>query len=125
MIVQEYLEDPLGSKLLARKHDVKSHRQLLDWVNVYKKHGAVGLARKKVKEVYSIQFKMDVLSFMKRTGASLTETALHFGLTNPSMIASWNRKFLEGGTEALDRPRGRPSMSDKPKIEENKKQKKY
>ena len=52
---------------------------------------------------------------MKRTGASQTETALHFGLTNPPMIASWNKKFLEGGAEALDNPKGRPAMSDKAK----------
>ncbi|WP_342511241.1 transposase [Sporosarcina sp. FSL K6-1522] len=112
MIVQEYLEGPLGSRLLARKHNVKSHRQLLDWVNVYKKIGAVGLFRRKKNEVYSIQFKLDVLSFMKRTGASLTETALNFGIINPSMISLWKKKFLDGGTEALDRPRGRPSMSN-------------
>ncbi|EGQ27707.1 transposase [Sporosarcina newyorkensis 2681] len=35
------------------------------------------LERKKSKEVYSYQFKLDVHSFMKRTGISLNETALH------------------------------------------------
>ena len=62
---------------------------------------------------------------MKRTGSSETETALHFGLTNPPMIASWKKAFLEGGAEALDRSKGRPSMSDKAKnIEKISKQKK-
>ena len=122
MVVREYLAGSLGIKLLARKHGIKSHRQVLDWVNVYKKHGASGLRRKKKNEVYTIQFKLDVLSFMKRTGASLTETALHFRLTNPPMIASWNKKFLEGGAEALDKPKGRPAMSDKEKkVKEGKK----
>lgn len=113
MVVKEYLDGPLGFKLLVRKYDIQSHTQLRYWVNVHKKHGAIGLSRKKKNEVYSVQFKLDVLSFMKRTGASITETASHFGLTNPSMISSWKKKFLEGGTEALDRPRGRPSMSNK------------
>ncbi|WP_232843539.1 helix-turn-helix domain-containing protein [Sporosarcina beigongshangi] len=121
MVVREYLHGPLGFKLLARKHDIKSHRQLNNWVNVYKKYGAEGLRRKKNAEVYSVKFKLDVLSFMKRTGASLAETALHFGLTNPSMIASWKRKLLKHGVEALNRPRGRPAMSDKVKNEKNKK----
>jgi hypothetical protein len=38
---------------------------------------------------------------MKRTGTSEDETALHFGLTNPPMIASWKKAFLEGGVEVL------------------------
>lgn len=52
---------------------------------------------------------------MKRTGASYTKTALQFELTNPSVIASWKRRLLEGGEEALDQPRGRPAMADKAK----------
>src|SRR6478609_5817222 len=71
--------------------------------------------RKKKKVNYSVQFKLDVLSFMKRTGSSVIETALQFGLTNPPMITSWKKAFLEGGAEALSKPRGRPSMSDKAK----------
>ncbi|MFC2947070.1 hypothetical protein ACFODW_01650 [Virgibacillus sediminis] len=60
-------------------------------MSVYKKHGAAGLNRKTIKEAYSVQFKMDVLNFMKRTGASVAETALQFGLTNP------NDYYLEEG----------------------------
>ena len=59
---------------------------------------------------------------MKRTGASQTETALHFGLTNPPIISSWKKKFLGGGVEALDNPKGRPAMSDKAKSVKNSKQ---
>ena len=61
---------------------------------------------------------------MKRTGASVTETALQFGLTNPPTIASWKKAFLQGGTEALDRPKGRPAMSDKNKNNKRKAYKK-
>ena len=115
MVAQEYLRGELGYKRLAEKHNIKSKKQIIDWVNVYKKFGMEGLFRKKSHEVYSVQFKLDVLSFMKRTGASQSKTALHFGLTNPSMIGDWNKKFLEDGAEALDNPKGRPVMSDKAK----------
>lgn len=115
MVVREYLDGALGIELLARKYGIKSHRQVLYWVNAFKQFGSSGLTRKKKNEVYTIQFKLDVLSFMKRTGASLSETALHFGLKNPPMIASWKKKFLEGGAEALGKPKGRPAMSDKAK----------
>ncbi|WP_341302186.1 helix-turn-helix domain-containing protein [Lysinibacillus sp. FSL H8-0500] len=53
---------------------------------------------------------------MKRTGSSVTETALQFGLTNPPMITAWKKTFLAGGAEALDRLKGQPPVSDKAKI---------
>lgn len=120
MIVQEYLSGTLGYSLLAQKYGIKSKTQLQHWVAAFKKFGLEGLSPKKNKEVYSVQFKLDVLSFMKRTGASVTETALEFGLTNPPIITSWKKAFLQGGTEALARPKGRPSMSDKAKNKKSK-----
>ena len=123
-VVREYLDGPLGYTLLARKYGVKSETQLKNWVAIYRKYGGEGLYAKKNKEVYSVQFKLDVLSFMKRTGASVTETTLQFGLTNPPTIASWKKAFLQGGTEALDRPKGRPAMSDKNKNNKRKAYKK-
>lgn len=120
MLVKEYQEGKLGYILLAKKYGMKDSTPILRWVKVYEKFGVEGLKRKKHRETYSVQFKLDVLSFMKRTGASETETALKFGLTNAPMIASWKKAFLEGGAEALDRSKGRPSMSDKAKNRKNK-----
>ncbi|MDW0116231.1 helix-turn-helix domain-containing protein [Sporosarcina thermotolerans] len=122
MVVREYLEGTIGYERLAKKHGVKSNRQVRDWVNAYKKFGMEGLVRKKRDAIYSVQFKLDVLNFMKRTGASLADTALHFGLTNTPMVAVWKKKFLNGGAEALDNPKGRPVMSDKAKnVKKNQK----
>lgn len=121
MLVSEYQEGKLGYKLLAKKHGMKDSTPIRRWVKVYEKFGAKGLVRKKHKETYSTQFKLDVLRYMERTGSSETETALQFGLTNPPMIASWKRAYLEGGAEALDKPKGRSSMSDKAKNRKSKK----
>ncbi|MFC2947111.1 transposase, partial [Virgibacillus sediminis] len=57
-VVREYLDGPLGYRLLASKYGIKSSTQLRNWVSVYKKHGAAGLNRKTIKEAYSVQFKM-------------------------------------------------------------------
>ena len=114
-IVLEYLEGRIGYSALGKKYEVKSHKQISRWVSAYKNYGVEGIMKKNTKEVYSVQFKLDVLSFMKRTGASYLQTALQFKLTNPPLITAWNKKFLEGGAEALDQPRGRPAMSDKAK----------
>lgn len=119
-VVREYLEGKLGYKLLAQKHGVKSHKQIINWVKNYEKFGTEGILKKEQNKTYSVQFKLDVLSFMKRTGSSVIETALKFGLTNPPMITAWKKTFLDGGAEALDRSKGRPPMSDKAKNGNNK-----
>ncbi|MBT2699530.1 transposase, partial [Bacillus sp. ISL-40] len=110
MIVREYQEGKLGYVLLARKHGIQSGTTIEKWVKVFEKFGVDGLM-KHPNEVYSVQFKMDVLDYMKNTGASVMNTALHFGITNPPLIAAWNKAFLERGIEALHKPKGRPPMT--------------
>lgn len=120
MVVQEYQEGKLGYKLLAKKYGIKAHTQVIHWVKNYEKFGTEGLMRKERNTVYSFQFKLDVLRFMERTGSSVNETALQFGLTNPPMITAWKKIFLEDGAEGLDRPKGRSPMSNKAKNSKNK-----
>jgi len=111
-VVREYQEGYLGFRPLAKKYGIKSKSQVDRWVKLYERFGEEGLISKKHKETYSVQFKLDVLRFIERTGSSETETALQFGLKSPTLIASWKKAFREGGAEALDRSKGWPSMSD-------------
>jgi len=53
---------------------------------------------------------------MKQTGASYQDTAIRFNMNDPSLIATWNSKFLKEGVESLKHAKGRPSMSKKPKA---------
>lgn len=112
-VVKEYQEGYLGIRPLAKKYDIKSKSEVGRWIKTYENFGAEGLKDKQNKVTYSVQFKLDVLSFMKRTGSSETETALHFGLQNPTIITSWKVALLNGKLEGLKRPKGRPPMSDK------------
>jgi hypothetical protein len=47
---------------------------------------------------------------MKRTGSSETVTALHFGITNPTIIGSWKKVFLEGKEGGLNIKEGLPCL---------------
>jgi transposase len=117
-VVEEYQEGHLGIRPLAKKYGIKSKSVVERWIKVYEKLGAEGLRSKKHNDSYSVQFKLDVLSYMKRTGSSETDTALHFGLTNPTTIARWKKAFLEGKVEGLNKHKGRPPMSKKKKTEQ-------
>lgn len=112
MLVKEYLEGKLSYRRLADKYEIPS-TTLRGWVRIYKHFGENQLVNKQPKHKYPIQFKLDVLHYMKNTGASLFDTALQFGIRNPTLISSWRKEFLEGNSEALKKRKGLPPMSNK------------
>lgn len=69
-IVNKYLKGNLGYLLLAKKYGMPSPTPIKRWVRAYKAFGEEGLQWKNQHEVYPVQFKLDVLNFMKQTGAS-------------------------------------------------------
>ncbi|WP_096200974.1 helix-turn-helix domain-containing protein [Bacillus sp. FJAT-45350] len=115
IVVIEYQEGNLSYVNLAKKHGMRDSTAIQKWVKVYEKFGVDGLMKKNKNQTYSVQFKLNVISFMQRTGSSRTEAALHFGLTNPSTVSTWKKAFLEGGPEALVGVKGMKPLSDKAK----------
>jgi transposase len=111
-VVLEYLEGPMGYLLLARKHEIRSRALIQRWVRIYNAFGEDGLKTINKKQSYPVQFKLDVLNFMKQTGASYLETAIHFKITNPTLIAYWNSNL---GIEGRKEKRENPSMPKKTK----------
>jgi transposase-like protein len=62
-LVRRYLSGSIGTRELAKQYGV-GRTSLRSWVDRYREHGAKGL-RKKYSQ-YSAQFKLSVLSRMKR-----------------------------------------------------------
>ncbi|MGN0496891.1 MAG: helix-turn-helix domain-containing protein [Lachnospiraceae bacterium] len=123
-VVKAYLEGSMGYILLAKRFNIPNESPIKRWVRAYKEFGEAGIRRKYTKQVYSIQFKMNVLNFMKQTGASYQDTAIEFNMNNPTLIANWYRKFLKEGIEGLlGKTKGRPPMSKKPKAKPVKQEK--
>ena len=124
-LVTEYLDGNIGYGSLAKKYNMGSHTPIVSWVKAYKSQGMDGLKRRKTKREYSVQFKLDTIQFMLNTGASYLDTAVHFNLNNPSLIIRWMKEFHEQGVEGLNpKPKGRPSMSNKPNKQKKKEEKK-
>lgn len=116
-VVRAYLEGSLGYTSLAKAFNISTESLIKRWVRAYKEFGEAGLRRIRVKHVFPVKFKLDVLNFMKQTGASYLDTAIQFNMNNPSLIANWNRIFLKEGIEGLkEKVKGRPPMSKNPKI---------
>lgn len=111
-IVKEYLEKPLGYKRLAKKYNIPSTTPIKNWVKAYQHFGQDGIRSKASREVYSLQFKLDVLQFKKQTGSSCRDTAFKFKLNHPAIVSNWDTIFLNEGIEGLKgKTKGCASMS--------------
>ena len=70
--------------------------------------------RKMVKQVFSADFKRKVIETRWKNKLSFKEVAEHFNLDNPSLIAAWQKRYLDEGISGLQpNPKGRPSMKPK------------
>lgn len=100
-VVKEYIDGSLSYMRLAKKYDNLSAVSIKEWVRYYQKLGVEGLKGKQQSSVYPVQFKMDVLHFMKQSGSSSIDTAIAFGISSPSVVWNWNKIFQEKGIEGL------------------------
>ena len=107
-IVEEYLSGKSSYLVLEDKYQI-AYSQIRRWVNNYKHFGDEGLMRSRNKRAYSVEFKLEAITRYETSECSYQQLALELGLTNPSLIVNWRRKYQEEGIEGL-RPhkRGRP-----------------
>lgn len=113
-VVLEYLSGKSGGySILTEKYNMGDKSQLRKWVNQYEQFGEGSLKKKMTKTFYSGEFKLRVIQYRQFNKCSYREAANHFDIDNPSMIANWQRKYLEEGFEGLNKSMGRPSNMSK------------
>ena len=84
---------------------------------LYKFNLSHNLDHKIGKQVFSADFKRKVLETRWKNKLSFKETAELFNLDNPSLIAAWQKRYLEEGILGLQpKPKGRPPMKTKKEI---------
>ncbi len=114
-VVEQYLEGKGGLRSLAQRHDL-SHSMIKRWVGWYSAHGIEGLKKKFTH--YSGQFKLSVLTYIWDNAVSYNQAAAHFNIRNPVILSQWERRYRDGGLDALQaRPKGRPKAMSTPPPE--------
>ena len=84
---------------------------------LYKFNLSHNLDHKINKQVFSAGFKRKVIETRWNNKLSFKEVAEHFNLDNPSLIAAWQKRYLDEGILGLQsKPKGRPSMKPKELI---------
>lgn len=107
-IVEEYLSGRTSYSVLESEYQI-DESLIKRWVNNYKHFGDEGLMRSRNNRQYSVEFKVEAITRYETSECSYQELALKLGLTNPSIIANWRRKYREKGMEGLEpKKRGRP-----------------
>ena len=103
-VVLEYINGEGGTQYLSTKDGLGSNSQLRKWRAAYKEFGDEGLKRSRKKENYSSEKKLSVVELYLSSEISYQDLALQEGITNPSMIVNWVKRFRVAGPDAL-RPR--------------------
>ena len=98
-----------------------SRRTIENWLFKYKNNSS--LSRKMNRRIFSAKFKRKVIETRLQNKLSFKETAELFNLDNPSLIAAWQKRYLDEGILGLHpKPKGRPSMKPKELIPSTKDQ---
>jgi transposase len=113
-VVEHYLTGLAGYQTVGRHHGIDS-TMVRKWVASYRLHGVAGLQKKFTH--YSAAFKLSVLQHMWEQSLSYAETSARFDIRSPVMVGQWERRYHDGGIEALtSRPRGRPKTMPDPRT---------
>lgn len=113
-VVEAYLQGNSqsghGTHTIAQRYGI-DRRLVRHWVALYQQHGQAGLDPK--YSHYDAQFKLQVLQHLWREALSYAEATALYGIRSSTAISCWERKYHDGGIEALvPRPRGRaPKMT--------------
>ena len=98
-IVLEHLSLGVGSKALAKKYNVKSARQIRQWIHNYNEFGEEGLKRSRQKNNYSFEFKLHMVESYLSNEVSYEELALANGILITSdwlSFSVWNPESSYG-----------------------------
>ncbi|MGG3806592.1 helix-turn-helix domain-containing protein [Metabacillus fastidiosus] len=116
LVVHAYLNGVESLRDTAQKYNV-SYTMLQKWVARSRESGT--LAAQEGYTNYSLEFKMDVLNCIEKTGASIEEATLIYNIPSSSTVWTWKYLLETQGIDALkSKEKGRPSM----KKESSKKQ---
>lgn len=115
-VVQDYESLKVGSRVLSKKYDVPG-TIIKVWIYGYQCHGSDYFEKR--PQVYSPEFKINVLQHMKDHLMSPIRVAAYFGIAAFTSVMQWQRLYNTGGAAALiAKPRGGPKMTKpKPKLD--------
>lgn len=114
----EYLYGKTGSTTLAKKYNIKSQKQVRQWIHNYQEFGNEGLKRSRKKDTYSFEFKLHMVESYLSNEVSYEELAIANDITNYTMLRV--KAFRVAGPDGLRScKKGRKKTLNKPTEKNN------
>lgn len=111
-VASDYLNGRGSYNGLSKKYNI-TPSIIRTWVNTAELNGLESLKVKLTKREYSVDFKLDVVSYYLKSDEGRNLVAAKFNIS-PSQVHSWTKKFQQGGPEALlPVKKGRPAKMPK------------
>lgn len=111
-VVQHYLSVLEGHKATAKRFCIE-HSAVRKWSAALALHGEAGLTTRHFS--YSPAFKESVILHMREHRLSVREACAKFTIPAFSSVCQWERRYDEGGLEALtDNRRRKKTMPEQP-----------
>jgi transposase-like protein len=103
----------VGIMKVMRKYGIKGSATVYEWIRRLEQMGIEGLSDlRQDRTNYDYSYKIKVIKWRMKTGASLPITARHFQISHPSLIFQWEQALREGRLQPIKgRSRGMPNKS--------------
>ena len=98
-IASDYLNGRGSYNGLSKKYNI-TPSLIRTWVKTAELNGLESLKVKRTKREYSVDFKLDVVSYYLKSDEGHNLVAAKFNIS-PSQVYSWTKKVQRGGPEAL------------------------
>ena len=117
-IASDYLYGRDSYNGLSQKYNIAASI-IRTWVKAAELNGLESLKVKRTKREYSVDFKLDVVSYYLKSDVGRNLVAAKFNIS-PSQVYSWTKKFQRGGPNVLlpikkGRPAKMPKKTEKAK----------
>lgn len=107
-----------GLGYLAKKTWGELKKQVHGWINAYREFGEEWLLRKRKKQSYSFQFKIDAIELYQTSDPSYREVANHLGINQPALVVNWMEIFRSKGLDRLSKMKGCSSILSRKEVKE-------
>lgn len=91
-LINEYKKEKLGYRLISRKYNLDPSL-LKTWIYQFDTFGIDALISGMTRKKYSTDDRLRIIQYRITNQLSYKETARIFDITNPSVIAQWQKKY--------------------------------
>ena len=105
-IVKKHVEDGVTLKQLSEEYGIHTSN-IKYYIALYRRHGDSVFTNEDGLKTYTREYKLKAIKRYINGNESMRSIAVDLGLTDPTIIRDWVRKYRSGGEDAIQVSTGR------------------